>query len=533
MSLCGLDYKDTIVMPMNLSYVEQAAPFTTLSDDNILQIEPSDYQDQIMILNETVGKLTVLLCFYSSNANSVAKAIPILNQVIRLMIKYSYIKDDILNSITNEEIAQILSSQITDIQHSPNCLSQFAFSNILAYAINLKTNDDVEIVHVLHLCQRHNKQTIQALFEEQGQMISLYLFNIIQNAEHYSFHVIIIKSLEILISNSNQVYLDNFDILQFDIFIHSYFVNAISSIDDNNSIQIQLLLYLFSGFNIKMYFQNQIGTQQQVQFNIITFFLNLAIDLNYIQFKSSCIRSLTVMIENFDLILNENDPILKAFCALFQQVNEIELHDQLACIIHLDQIELLIALTNTVDDIPNELSQFLLQFLLIEFVLSTQADNSRMIEKILQVIGNMTSSPGFLMDSIVAIPGFLENVFNLIDDSSFSMKFHICTIMANLLFEASQYFEEIMSRLDIVGKIKHLLWSSNTELYKVVSILLMNIINNVVSEQKELIASELLDEGILESFEMILQEADHNESANLHYIYEFDEMIKNYYHREI
>ncbi|KAK8894057.1 hypothetical protein M9Y10_022489 [Tritrichomonas musculus] len=195
-------------------------------------------------------------------------------------------------------------------------------------------------------------------------------------------------------------------------------------------------------------------------------------------------------------------------------------------------------ISSFVDSLPLSLCNILVDYIYNQFYyakyLSLAPDReknekSNIIKKnVFLSLANLTTMTGFITDRIVSYDKFLEDIIDLIDESSFEIKFHICVVFSNLLFECSQYFEPLMKRINIVQKLKPLIWSSMPVLHREVCNVFINILRNVEKvETGHSISLELEEEGIIESMTMMLNN-DIPEFNDKSYIFELSEVLGHY-----
>ena len=111
----------------------------------------------------------------------------------------------------------------------------------------------------------------------------------------------------------------------------------------------------------------------------------------------------------------------------------------------------------------------------------TSKTNYTRIENILEVIVNLSTFTGTITDLMIQKNGFMETIISLLDESSFSIKFYICIILSNFLFEGSFYFNEFINRINIpyvIELLYPLLFSNQTDIQKLVFRLIFNILDN-------------------------------------------------------
>ena len=285
----------------------------------------------------------------------------------------------------------------------------------------------------------------------------------------------------------------------------------------------------------------------------IDLFLDIAVKTNNTILEKITLQFITQLIKldsyfNFNSFLCHNESVLDFIQHIYSNFltnpedYQNDLSEEAGLEIRAILLDLISTISASLDSLDDSLCDVFTDFVIFLFYSCPSSlfetisetndsnDTSKFVkDHVISTIANLTSMTGIITDKIVSVDRFLEDIIDLIDESSFETKFYICVIFSNLLFESSQYFDSIMSRINIIEKLKPLIWSTIPSLHREVCKIFTNILMNVEDEESgSLISIELKEEGIIESLSMILSDFTNTDFDDKSYIFELSEALNHF-----
>lgn len=564
---CGLDYKQE----HNSSIIQHFDYLLASLDDSGIQVD--DNYDQsielVQVIQETINKMIIeLSLFVSSNENN---SIELLNRKRFLVNKFFVIVTNLIQSNTGI-LAQIQNVDIRILQKQGRCLirsSDFSFlsscqlTNLILTALKYFQDDSEPILELLVHIQEIDLDFFNSLFQFQFNILTDYLYNILKtqylsgnflqsNTSFYSL-IILAKNTDLFINDESILY--NFNLLLQDLISRGFQTLAFKNIIELKKYESLLFLHVEMSQQ-KLFLKGSSKSDTSLsksRLDILNFLMTLAFQAKNQVFDKVVLNFIFQAMEldeNFDF--NSFLAYNECFCQFLQQVSSNllinptdhqekennEEKNNLFTDIDIETRRILLDLISLISISVDSLSDFLcdifLNFTLNQFYHwsligpSSSTELNDIKELAIIAIANLTSITGRITDSIVSFKGVLEDIIEMIDDSSFDTKIHICVIFSNLLFESSQYFDSLISRVNIVEKLKPLIWSTIPSLHREVCTIFLNILMSIQDDGiASSISFELKEEGIFESLSMMLDE-DNNTELDKNYIFELSETLNNY-----
>lgn len=519
----------------------------------------------IQIIQESINKLIIKLSFLISSNQAES---PERNHTNSILVEKFYF---ILSNLIQNDARVISTIQNININSLPLCenlaqklsnfslSSNFLFTNLILQSFKYLINESYSILELLVQIQYNDQDFFKSLLQFHFNEITYFICNIVKvqylSDGRFNFRVVELCLL-ILNKNSDLLITKEDDLSNFNILFRELLVSKLEQFVSNEikMREIESIISFHLKLNINVLFIQCssliIANLPKFQIDSIKFFIELSTKMNFKILTNLVIKFIIKIMESdtkfdFESFLNNDESIANFIYQFissvliktdkFKERSNDEENDQ---DILKNIFSLISEISSFVDSLPLSLCNIFVDYIYNQFYyakyLSLAADReknekSNIIKKnVFLSLANLTTMTGFITDRIVSYDKFLEDIIDLIDESSFEIKFHICVVFSNLLFECSQYFEPLMKRINIVQKLKPLIWSSMPVLHREVCNVFINILRNVEKvETGHSISLELEEEGIIESMTMMLNN-DIPEFNDKSYIFELSEVLGHY-----
>lgn len=562
----GLDYKQehntTIIQ--HFEYL-----LTSFSEKEIdLQIDQSDQpMEMIQIIQNTINKMIIeLSLFVSTNEKDsnelLSKKRFLVNKFFDIIANIIQSNPRILTQIQNIDVNILQKSGKYTIEAKDfTFLSDFLLTNLLLFAFKYLQDESEPVLKLLTCIQEDDIEFFISIFNFQFDLLTNYLYNVLK--KQYSSSDFLrsndsVLCLIILAQNADLLIKEESDLINFNLLLHD-FISHLPNF--NNTFEIKRceeIILLHTEMNIQKLFikeSSQIDTNlAKLQLDVLSFFINLALKAKNIVFDEMTInfvKQAMELNENFDInsFLYNNEyahQFLQQICSTLlidpkeyedteQNEQKNTLYTEIDIKIRKSLLNLISVISISVDTLPDSLCDPFLDFVFNQFycgslISCSQTEESNGIKECAIItVANLTSITGRITDSIVSYKMFLEDIIETIDDQSFETKVHICVIFSNLLFENSQYFDSLIQRINIVDKLKPLIWSTIPSLHREVCTIFTNILMNIEDEGiATSISFDLKEEGIIETLSMMLNEDNSTSFDDKNYIFELSEALNQY-----